>query len=82
VKGNSGMESGMRIRLQELLQEKAQREGRQTITQEEVVAATGISRPTVSDWLRDRVDRLDRRTIVKFCDYLECSIGDLLVLER
>jgi DNA-binding Xre family transcriptional regulator len=76
------MESGMKIRLQELLHEKAQREGRHSITQEEVVAATGISRPTVSDWLRDRVDRLDRRTIVKFCDYLECSIGDLLVLER
>jgi DNA-binding Xre family transcriptional regulator len=76
------MASTMKIRLQELLQQKAEREGRPVFTQEEVVAATGISRPTVSDWLRDRVDRLDRRTIVKFCLYLECSVGDLLVLEH
>lgn len=44
-------------------------------TQEEIAAATGISRPTVSEWIKDRVDRLDRRTIVRFCTFLECSVG-------
>ena len=76
----------LKIRLRELVEEKALREGRDLeahpITQEEIASATGLSRPTVSAWMRNIVDRLERESLIKFCRYLECQVGDLLVIEE
>lgn len=75
----------LKIRLRELVREKALREGRDPdvnpITQEEIAHATGLSRPTVSSWMRDIVERLERESLLKFCRYLECQVGDLVVIE-
>lgn len=76
----------VKIRLRELVREKALREGRDPelhpITQEEIASATGLSRPTVSAWMRDHVERLERESLLKFCGYLDCQVGDLVVIEQ
>ncbi len=76
----------IKIRLQELLEEKMKRDGRDPvhdpITQDEIAQTLGISRPTVSTYMKNRLDRLDKEILVKFCEYFECDLSDLLVLER
>lgn len=76
----------IKIRIHELLEEKMKRDGRDPdrdpITQEEIANALSISRPTVSTYMKNRLDRLDKEILIKFCEYFECELGDLLVLER
>lgn len=76
----------IKIRLQELLETKMKRDGRDPerdpITQEEIAQALSISRPTVATYMKNRLDRLDKEILIKFCEYLECDLSDLLVLER
>lgn len=68
------------VRINELLAEKAKREGRTTsITQEELSNAIGIPQGTISRWASNKVDRLDKNIMLKLCRYFECEIGDLLV---
>jgi DNA-binding Xre family transcriptional regulator len=76
----------IKIRLHELLEEKMKRDGRDPIhnpiTQEEVAHAAGVSRPTVATYMKNRLNRLDIEILVKFCEYLDCDVSDLLVLEK
>ena len=76
----------IRVRLRELIMEKTLRDGRDPrtnpITQDEIAEAIGIAKGTMSTWVRDKIDRLDKDTLVKFCEYFECDLSDLLVLER
>lgn len=78
--------SVVKIRLRELMHAKTLRDGRDPqsnpITQDEIATIIGIAKGTMSAWARDKVDRLDKDTLVKFCDYFECDLSDLLVLER
>jgi len=75
----------IRVRLRDLMREKTIRDGRnpeyQAITQEEVADAIGISRATMSDWSREKVNRLDKDILAKLCVYFECRIEELLHLE-
>lgn len=43
---------------------------------------TGISRPTLTRIYNDESDRIEFLTVQKLCDYFECNVGDLLVLEE
>ena len=72
----------MRIRLKELRQEKAAREGLVSLSQEVVSEETGIPQGTLSRWEGDKVDRLDKNVIGRLCEYFDCEVGDLLALER
>jgi len=76
----------IKIRFHDLLQKKMKRDGRDPssnpITQDEIAEAIGLGKSTVSFWSRDKVDRLDKEILIKFCDYFECDLCDLLVLER
>jgi len=76
----------IKIRLYELLQEKMKRDGRDPssnpITQEELATTLGISRPTVGSYMKNRPDRLNIEILIKFCEYFDCDLSDLLVLER
>ena len=78
--------SVIKVRLRELMQAKTLRDGRDPhsnpITQDEIAVTIGIAKGTMSAWARDKVDRLDKDTLIKFCDYFEWDLGDLLVLER
>ena len=64
-----------------LVSEKQIRENR-VINVATIARETGLSRLTVGSWLRDEIKRFDEESIVAFCQYFECGIGDLLVLEK
>lgn len=68
-------------RLKILLAEKENREGRK-ITYETVQNETGISPSTLVGFANNRVTRFDEVTLVKLCEYFNCDIGDLLVLQK
>ncbi len=63
-------------RLEELIKERFDKPP----TQDELASHLGISQPTISLWLRQKVRRFDDNTIVKMCEFFKCSVGDLLVI--
>lgn len=71
----------VQTRFLELLAEKQRRE-RRTITREQVAKETGISISSVQKWALNQLSRFDSKQIVAFCDYFNCGIGDLLVIEE
>ena len=66
-------------RLLILLAEKATREGRGVITLREVGRDTGIDVSTLSDWSKNNVKKYDADKVALLCEYLQCSISELLV---
>lgn len=46
-------------------------------TIEHMADATGLSKTTVTNWIKGRVDRTDLRTIKAWCDYLNVQPGDI-----
>lgn len=70
----------VRIRIVELMEQK-RNEGA-TVTQEIISKATGIPQGTLSRWAGNKVDRLDKDIMAKLCEYFDCEIGELIVLER
>jgi putative transcriptional regulator len=48
----------------------------------DVARATGISRNLLSKLYYDRARRVDLTDLAKLCDYLGCSVGDLLETVR
>lgn len=71
----------MIVQLDKLIEKKEQELGR-TITQEELSKATKIPQGTISRWVGNKVDRLDKRVLESFLDYFDCEIGDLLKRDR
>lgn len=65
------------VNLDKLLREKEQKENR-TLTIQTIANETGLNYATVSNWIKNRVDRAELTTIATFCDYLDCDTGDLL----
>jgi len=47
-----------------------------------IARETGLSRLTAGSWLKNEVKGFDEESIVAFCGYFECGIGDLLTLEN
>ncbi|WP_258807629.1 helix-turn-helix transcriptional regulator [Pseudidiomarina sp. CB1] len=47
----------------------------------DVVRDTGINRKTATRLFHETNSRIDYETLEKVCRYLDCEIGDLLVLE-
>jgi len=47
----------------------------------DVVRMTGISKTTIHSMYHDRVTKVDYGVIEKLCIALECTTGDLFVLE-
>ena len=73
------------VQISQLMYDKTIRDGRDPninpITQEEIAEAIGIPQGTISRWAGNKVDRLDKRIMVKLCEFFECEIGELLNLE-
>ncbi len=65
------------VNLDNLLREKEEKENR-TLTIQTIAKETGLNYATVSNWIKNRVDRAELTTIAIFCDYLQCDTGDLL----
>lgn len=66
-------------RFEELLAEKRRRE-RKKWSYREIAEVTGISPSTLTRFARQRHEQFDAGTLAKLCDFLDCTIGDLLVL--
>lgn len=67
------------VRLQELVRAKAAREGADKIPYETIAKDTGISYATVASYMKGQVERPHLGVLAKFCKWLDCEIGDLLV---
>lgn len=59
---------------------KAQMETRlgRSITYEEMGSATGISPNTLSMYNQNKVSRYDENTVIRLCQYFDCSLDELL----
>lgn len=66
-------------RFKVLLAEKEMREKR-TISLREVVRATGVPISTVQGLANDTLREIPSKGLVEICQYLQCSVGDLLQL--
>jgi len=75
----------VKVQIAELMQVKAVRDGRDIkvnpITQEEIAREIDIPQGTISRWAGNKVDRLDKRIMIKLCQYFDCEIGDLLKID-
>jgi putative transcriptional regulator len=53
--------------------------GADKINLSEVAREMDLTYSTVSGWVKNRIDRVDFPILAKWCKYLNCSVGDLLV---
>lgn len=71
----------IRSRLKLLVAEKEYKEGRRlsfsTISKE-----TGISISAIAAYMQDSVTRFDADILLKLCDFIPCSLSELLVIEE
>lgn len=67
----------IRLHLRELLDRKAQRERKRWSC---VTAgnAAGVSHKVIEGWVNGTVGLLEADTIVKLCEYLNCSVDELI----
>lgn len=52
------------------------------INMSELAEATGIARSTISKFYNENSKRIDLGTITTLCNYFNCSIDELIVLEQ
>jgi Predicted transcriptional regulator len=71
----------VRNRFHELLARKARHEGRR-ISQRTAADETGLAKATIDRYARNDVTRYDEPILLVLCDYLKCSVSDLLVIEE
>jgi putative transcriptional regulator len=64
-----------------LLAQKATREQR-NIALKEVGRETGIAWSTLNVWANNQVTRYDAPIIRALCEYFDCQVGDLIIIER
>jgi putative transcriptional regulator len=67
-------------RLKVLIAEKEMRENRR-LTYRQLADETGLSLDTILGYMTQRVSRYDASTLATLCEYLECDVGDLLILD-
>jgi DNA-binding Xre family transcriptional regulator len=68
-------------RFSELLARKERKEKR-SISRRKVAQETGVGLSSVQNWAVNEVTRYDAFQITVFCEYLECTPGELLVIEE
>lgn len=76
------LKQGMvRSRLKELVAIK-EREVGKVIQQKDIAEATGLAEPTIGRWMRPTpFTRIETDVVIKLCEYLGCSLGDLLFID-
>lgn len=62
------------IRISQLLDDAF---GDKRPTIEQMAVATGLSKATVTNWIKGRVERTDLRTVKAWCDYLNVQPGEI-----
>lgn len=71
--------STIRNRLNLLVAQKEERERRQ-IPLTQITEETGITTKTLSLWARNKITRFDAATLVTLCEWVPCTVGELLYL--
>jgi putative transcriptional regulator len=71
----------LRNRLLALVTERELKIGRR-IKYVEIAEATGLANSIISRWMNGKVENYESRVVEKLCDYFECELWDLLVLEE
>lgn len=71
----------MKSNLAVLLAER-QKQARKRISLRSISRATGIPEYTVRGFANDTLSEYPRKAITALCNYLQCTPGDLLVLEE
>jgi DNA-binding Xre family transcriptional regulator len=56
--------------------------GKENINLSQVSKDVGLAYPTTSSWIKDQVVRADFPILLAWCRYLDCTPGDLLVLDK
>lgn len=64
-----------------LLAEKATRE-QHSIAINDVQRETGVAWSTLNSWANNQVTRYDAPVIRALCEYFNCQVGDLIIIER
>ena len=56
--------------------------GREKLTMVEVAKKIGVHRNTISLLYKEDAKKVDLETLEKLCDLFDCSVGDMLYLEK
>lgn len=51
-------------------------------SQRDIARETGISAPVISRWMKGDIDGASLVTVRKFCEWLECDIGELITMKQ
>ena len=65
-----------------ILLKRKERKERRKIILKEVAEALGVTPSTVWLYSANRTTRFDGRVVAAMCEYFNCKVGDLLVLEE
>lgn len=74
-------ERRVRNRLVELMARK-QAEEKRLINITVICNEAGVSRPTITDWLKNRPTAYRLDTVTALCHYFKCDVGDLLTIQE
>ncbi len=77
---NGGMKI-VRSNLRVLTAQKGQRE-RRHLSLRTVAEETGISRYTMYAFANDTLSEYPKEVVTKLCNYFDCTVGDLLLVEE
>jgi DNA-binding Xre family transcriptional regulator len=75
------MTKRIKNRLLELLAIKGRTEGKR-YSQREVAETLGLSKVAVDRFARNETTRFDEHVVLKMCEFLDCGIADLLIIEE
>jgi putative transcriptional regulator len=53
--------------------------GKENINVQHVANAVGLTYVSTAKWLKNRIDRVDFPVLEKWCIYLDCQPGDILI---
>jgi DNA-binding Xre family transcriptional regulator len=67
-------------RFMELLEVKRRKDKKKRWSYREIAEAIGISPATLTRFAQQRHNQYDSETLITLCGFLECEVGDLLVL--
>jgi len=68
-------------RFKVLLAEKELKDGRK-YTYRDIEKATNVNKNTIGLWMSGKVQRFDAPTLESLCAFLECTVGELLVIKK
>lgn len=68
-------------RFTNMLARKEQRDGKR-YTQKEIAELTNSSEATISRWMKGKIQGSNLATVYRLCDWLECEVGELVVIDR